>query len=235
VEERKLFCGQDDEDETTEEEVECAEEGDPSASELGDEFNFICLKNPATGFYCQAKAAELETTGAFQGTPTEEFPDPCAINCSSPTGVAISQMGCCMGSLLVISERYGIFTHAEEITARAATYKCGGIVAMTACNGENAGNLVPTETVIGEYPVDSCPSTKAESDLKAEDIARGLQMSSRNVNLIACQRGGTDCLGQGGRRLSGNKLEYQVLVTGSSSQIASKKNCCGDGSNQPCC
>jgi hypothetical protein len=226
AEERKLFCPtgntqKDDDDDGD----QCEQGGSQSAEAMAGMFNFLCLKNSANNIYCQAKGMELSRGGAFAGSPTEEFPDPCNVDCSGPTGKAIAELGCCMGSLIQVNEKHKLMTHAELVSAKAATFKCGGAPAMTACNDAGAGLLVSTETVLGTKKVASCPTTAAAAKAEKINIANWVKMTPADVSLVACPRAGTNCMAGGGRRLetSSDQLQYSVSVTGTAATIASKK------------
>jgi len=224
VEERKLFCSPGDSGESGGEEYEeppeCGAQDDstPDAKAMGEMFNFMCLKNSEKNFFCMTKGAEFETAGAFEGSADEEFPNPCAVDCSTATGQAIKEMGCCMGSLLAVGEKHGMMTHAELISAKAATYKCGGQTAMIPCTDANAGLVMPTAAIVGSMAVDTCPATKAETMAKQVFIANALQAQPKQVSIMACPRDGVGCKGSG-RRLSGASVEYTVTVTGTDAQV----------------
>merc|ERR1719436_1348453 len=97
---------------------------DASVAAMEDMLNFICLRNPE-GFYCYDKVVEVQKGRAFlEDSALEAFPDPCNINCSSPTANAIDDLGCCFGGLLDISHRYDLMTAAELRSAKAAASSC---------------------------------------------------------------------------------------------------------------
>jgi len=213
--ERTLFCA----NKTAEEEeepVECSDD-QQSASEMEDMFNLMCAKNEE-GKYCQAMGGEWEKKGAFKGDPTEVFPDPCAIDCNSPTGQALKDMGCCWGSFINAAENNPAIMQMDELnTVKAATFKCAGMEGMRICNG---GVMLPTEVLTGKKGVSTCPTTTLDFRRLKATVAKDLKVPSTQISLVACTSGGsTGCEG-GSRRLASTTatLNYAVKVTGSDKQ-----------------
>merc|ERR1719362_431205 len=111
-------------------------------------FNMICLKNPVDDFYCYEKIANDTKKGAWQEEgPEDTFPDPCDIDCDTPTAKAISGLGCCFATLLDASHKADMMTDRQLRLAKAGADKCGGTEAWTLCSGD-APALVDTKLTV---------------------------------------------------------------------------------------
>lgn len=203
-----------------------------SADSMKEMFNFLCLKNVDAGknFYCMQKFTQWEAAGAFKDNPTQEFPDPCLINCDTPTGKGIAELGCCMGSMMHAMEKMGDsgMSAAEMRAAKAAMYKCGGTEAFKICNGTGTGLLVPTELLQGKRSVSTCPANPAQAKEIQVLVANGLGVKTSEVSLITCKPATSTCDQgsgtSGGRRMedkrhlsASNTMEYTVTITASDS------------------
>merc|ERR1719453_2521083 len=144
AEERKLFCQTNSEDDEKEE-PDCDNPPPNEQEAMTDNFNQMCAYNPTGKFYCQQAGAEWEKKGAFKEEPEEIFPNPCDIDCNNPTGKAIAAMGCCLGTLIAGSEKHGHMSAKALRSAKAATFKCGGMKAMQVCSGANSGMIKATK------------------------------------------------------------------------------------------
>lgn len=218
---RQVFCSPETHEE--EEEEEDQEELAMSPDSMADMFNFMCLYNPNKEFYCQQKGMEWEAAGAFEGGPVDEFPDPCNIDCSSPTGQAIAELGCCMAGLVHISEKAKMLTLEELRVAKAAMHHCGGDDAFNFCSGKSSGMTAPAELIRGSFLTDACPTSRtSEGSLKAI-VADELGTRASAIDIVACVSGVAGACG--GRRLgSGVSVDYTVTLMGSNaSMLASQK------------
>merc|ERR1719253_1024476 len=103
---------------------------------MGAAFTFMCVKGPdaatastSKGFYCQSKIMELQKGGAFQvASPSDEYPDPCSIDCSTKTSQAIKALGCCTGSMIDMMSQVAVTDprQAKEVKiVKAVAWKCG--------------------------------------------------------------------------------------------------------------
>lgn len=187
----------------------------------------MCVKNNK-GENCQALAGEWTTKGAFAGDPTDVFPDPCAINCSSITGQAIAAMGCCWGTFINMAEGNTAFMKEKELRAvKAATFKCAGMKGMEVCN---TGTMLPTEVLSGKVGVSTCPATTLEVRKFQAQLAKKLKVPSSHVSIVACLLGEkSGCEGgsisSSGRRLPSAiaSLNYAVKLTGSNATALAVK------------
>jgi len=203
---------------------------------MKDSFNLMCAYNPTKKFYCQQKAMEWEKKGAFKDDPDVIFPNPCDVDCNKPTGKAIADMGCCLGSLVFVMEKTKQMSAKEIRAVKAATYKCGGMKALQVCNGKDSGIMLPTKVMPGKSRVDKCPATSAEEKTFKTVLAKALKVKPVELSLVACVPAGSSCEG-GSRRMggthddahdstpsaSGNTMNYKVTVSGSEATVAAKE------------
>lgn len=114
---------------------------DMSPEDMATMFNMLCLKSD--DFYCYDKIKEDTEKGAWsEDGPADTFPDPCNIDCSTPTAQAIKELGCCFASLMDASHRTGMMSTAELRLAKAGAAECAPKTAMTLCGH------TPVETLL---------------------------------------------------------------------------------------
>ena len=218
VEEKKLFCSGDDgsSDDSGDDSDDSCESG-MDGDAMADAFNLMCVVDP-DGEYCLDQYFAWEKKGAFKSeSASEEFPDPCAIDCSTPTGKAIKDMGCCMAISL------DFMKGAEYKAAAAAVYTCGGKQGLTMC--DTSSQAIPAEVLIGGKGLATCPTTAAESAATQKSLAVELKTKKKDIKLVVCTVTDSTC-GGGGRRLAEvakNTMTYTVKVKGSKDEIAAKK------------
>jgi len=224
TQERKLFCQPPSKDDEPEDPPDCDAPKSSEQEAMTDNFNQMCSYNPTGKFYCQQEAAAWEKKGAFKEEPEEIFPNPCDITCDNPTGKAIAAMGCCLGSLIAGSEKHGHMSAKALRSAKAATFKCGGMKAMQVCSGANSGMIKATKIFAGKQSVDTCPTTSAAEKKVKAALAKTLDVTPGSLSLMACVPAGSSCEG-GSRRVAatGNTIHFATTVSGSDAVFAAKE------------
>jgi len=170
----------------------------------------VCVKNPAKDAYCGDLFQGLGDVEALKETPSDTFPDTCAIECASEAAAAVMELGCCTASWLLMFDVWAASVatdaqmDADQLAMRALLATCGEPGDFASC--ADPAVSVQARLVFADVPAGAACEDVSVAGAQAAVAAQAFSLGAGPVDVWACEH-------QCGRRLRGGEQNGVLKVS----------------------